>query len=459
MTTITAAAAYWTAVLAESGAQARADAVAALLASGTKLKFYDSGGSLIRTVTTDAWTRGALSQSAYPITPGAFAGSQTGTGTPALVVATTSADVEIFRTTAGVLSGVFQIPSAFASGVDLTAGSFNLTYPSPGSASSGKRWYPGHYFYASQDWTHDVTMVESRRNKVKTNPYFAGYQLTPWWDKMETAQGVYNFGPVLAELDKAEYDGKMVWLRLMERSFHGSARGLPCPQYIYDGGGTYASQTNGQNILAPKFWVTWVGEAFLSMVSAMLAAVDDHPAYQGTITEECSIAGSWLQAGYTWQAMNAFVLEYCRVGSAGSINGLWHQNMGWSNEPSSDTTEHYRMTDTVARTYKAGLSPTDLQIPPNSLAYQNTTYGSYIPTRYAGETFFAPNVEYMTYTAAGNTAKKIIDYGVDTLGVHFIGWANTDYSGSWAFTDDDAIAEVARQQGRITTARPSNVPE
>lgn len=459
MTTITAAAAYWTAVLAESGAQARADAVAALLASGTKLKFYDSGGSLIRTVTTDAWTRGALSQSAYPITPGAFTGSQTGTGTPALVVATTSADVEIFRTTAGVLSGVFQIPSAFASGVDLTAGSFNLTYPSPGSASSGKRWYPGHYFYTSQDWTHDVVMVESRRNKVKTNPYFAGYRLMAWWDKMETAQGVYNFGPVLAELDKAQADGKMVVLSIEERSFHGSARGLPCPQYIYDGGGTYAYTGNGENILAPKFWVPWVNEAFLAMVAAFMSAIDDHPALQMVMTEETTFEGAWMQSGWTWQAMNAFILEYCRVGSEGAVNSLWHQNMGWSNEPSSDTTEHYRMTDTVVYVHNAGLSPTDLRHAPSSTAYLNTTYGSYCTTRYAGQTFFAPCVEYHTYIATGHTAKSVLNFGVDTLGVNFICWQPTDYSGSWVFTADDAINEVTAQQGRINEARPTNVPE
>lgn len=326
-----------------------------------------------------------------------------------------------------------------------------------GGEESQRRWYPGHYFYASDDFTHTVTMVESRRNMVKTNPYFKGYHLLTFWDKMESTAGVYNFGPLLTELDKAQSDGKMVWFRLMERSFHGDSRGLPCPQYIYDGGGTYADNTSGQNILAPKFWVPWVEEAFLNMVAAMMVAIDDHPALQGVMTEECSIAGAWLQPDWTWQKMNAFILEYCRVGSEGAKKSIWYQNMGWSNEPSDNTTEHYRMTDTVVRTYKAGIGPTDLAHEPSGGSYSDTTYGSYIPSRYAGEAVLGGCVEYYTYTHSPYTAKSILDYGVDEVGCHFIHWSNTDYAASWQFTDADAIAEVTLQQGRINTTKPSNM--
>lgn len=458
MSTIIPAAAYWTAVLAEATDADRADAVAALLANGTKLKFYDSSGSLIRTVTSAAWTRAAQSGNYYPITPGAFTDAGTGTGTPATVVITSSADVEICRTTAGVMANTFRISEAFDTGKVLDAGAFKLKYPTASAAPTGKKWYPGHYFGASQEWTHDVLMVESRRNKVKNNPYFQGYNLQVFWDKLETSAGVYNFAPVIAELDKAQADGKKVWLRLEERSFHGATRGLPCPQYIHDGGGTYAHTGNGENILAPKLWVPWVGSAYLAMVAAFTAAVDGHPALQGFMTEEATIEGSWLQSGYTWQAMNAFLLEYCRIGSQGCVESLWHQNMGWSNEPASDTTEHYRMTDTVVRTYQAGCAPTDLRHEPSSTAFLKTVYGKYITTRYAGETFFHSKVEYHTYIAPGHTAKSVLDHGVDTLGLQFITWQPTDYSAAWQFTDTDAIAEVNRQLGRINTARPTSAP-
>lgn len=445
---------WWETVLPEVSEQDRADAGAALLANGTKLKFLDASGALIRTVTSDAWTRAAQNGNAYPIVPGAWTDPGTGSGTPETIVITTASDVEILRLPAAAFS--LAVPIA---GATVAPGAARLRYPASGPPpASGKRWHPGHYFVVSNDYTHDVTMVESRRNKVRTNPYFAGYQLQVFWDKLETAQGVYNFGPVLAELDKAQSDGKTAWLRIMERSFHGASRGLPCPAYIHDGGGTYAHTGNGQNMLAPKFWVPWVGSALFAMVAALMEAVDGHPALQGVMTEECSLEGAWLQPGWTWQAMNAWILEYCRIGSQGAVNSLWHQNMGWSNEPSTDTVEHYRMTDTIVRTYKAGLSPTDLCHEPHGTAYLDTTYGKYITTRYAGETFFFPGVEYHTYIAAGHTAQSVLDHGVDDLGVQFIFWNPTDYSASWVFTADDAIAEVTRQQGRINTTRPSNVP-
>lgn len=44
----------------------------------------------------------------------------------------------------------------------------------------------------------------------------------------------------------------------------------------FDGGGTFAEVANGENILAPKFWVPWVGEAFLDMIAAMMVAIYGH---------------------------------------------------------------------------------------------------------------------------------------------------------------------------------------
>lgn len=187
-----------------------------------------------------------------------------------------------------------------------------------------------------------------------------------------------------------------------------------------------------------------------------MAAIDDHPALQGVYTEEAVIAGAYLEPGWTWQKMNAYILEFCRVGSEGAVNSLWHQNMGWSNESSTDTTEHYRMTDTIVRTYKAGLSPTDLRLS-TSTATLNTVYGKYIYDRYAGETFFGSNVEWYDFFLPEGP-KALIDFGVDTLGLHFIAYQEGPASGG-TFTGDDCIAEVTRQLGRINTSRPLSVPE
>ncbi len=454
MATITPAAAYWTAVLAETGASDRADAVATLLTTGTKLKFYDSGGSLIRTVTAAAWTKGALTQSHYPITPGAFTGSQTGTGTPATVIVTTSADVEIFRTTAGVLSGVFSIPSAFATSVDLVAGSFKLKYPSPTTAPSGKRWHPGHYLMVC-DASARTGMVDSERNLVRYEANWQGYHGEYWWHRLESTQGVYDFSIITDDLDKAQADGKMMWVQLMNRSFHGTSRGAFCPTYITNAGWTYAYTGGGQNFAGCKMWVPACGEAWLDMLDACLAEISTHPALQGVTTEEGAQSGAWLQSGYTWQAMNEFVLEQSLRGSQGIGDALWHNCMGWSNEPGDDLTEHYRMTDTVVRSHRAGLAPRDLAMS-DYLAWNANDYGKYIFDRYAGEAYFYGCIDWGAYFLP-ETPRQLIDNAVD-LGVNFMFW-HPMYSGQGAnFTSADVIAEVTRRGGSLNDTRPSNAP-
>ncbi|MCO6445744.1 MAG: hypothetical protein J5J04_16850 [Anaerolineae bacterium] len=455
MATFTPAAAYWTAVLAASGDSARATAVADLLTTGTKLKFYDSGGTLIRTVETAAWTKGALTQNHYPITPGAFTGSQTGTGTPATVVVTASDDTEIFRTTAGVLENVFQIPSAFATGVDLTAGSFTLKYPSSQAAPSGKVWTPGHYLMVTDDYNR-LGMLESSRNLVKTNSNWVGYYGHYWWHRCESTEGVYDFSIITDDLDKAAADGKKMWVMLNNRSFHGSARGSFCPAYIVNAGWTYAYTGGGENFAGPKLWVSGCGGAWLNFLDAALDAIAGHSAFQGMTTEENQMSGCWLQAGWTWQAHNEFLLEQSRRGAAKVQNGLWHNNMSWSNEPASDTTEHYRMTDTMVRVHRSGLAPNDLRLSGTGGPPTVTPYGSYCFTRYAGEAYFMAQVEWLTYFLP-ESPRQIIDYAVDTLGMNFIGWqpVASGYSGQ-TFSITDVIAEVNRQSGRINDTRPTN---
>lgn len=457
MTTVTPAAAYWTAVLAETTDSDRAAAIAALLASGTKIKLYDSGGSLLRTVTTDAWSAGSVSSNAYPITPGAFTDGGTGTGTPALAVFTTSDDTELFRCSAGVLSGVFQVASALASGVALTAGSFVLNYPtSDASTPSGKRWYPGHYMMATDD-TNRTGILESSRNLVKTDPNWKGYYCHYWWNRLESTQGTYDFSSILTDLDKAAADGKKVWIMPHNRSFHGaSARGGFAPAYIVNAGWTYEHAGNGQTIAACKLWVPGCGEAWLDFIAALCEAVRDHEALQGITTEESVQEGAYLESGWTYQLMNAFLLEQSRVGAENIGDALWHNNMAWPNESMSDLTEHYRVTDTMVRTHRAGLAPNDLRLSTNS-ATLSTTYGSYCFTRYAGEAYFLSSVEWPTFFMP-DRPKALLDFAVDTLGMQFIMWQPV-LAGSatgLTFTFSDVQAEVTRQSGRIATARPIN---
>lgn len=452
MSTITPAAAYWAAVLPASGDLARANAIAALLAAGTKLKFYDSGGSLIRTVTSAAWTRAAQSGNHYPITPGAFTASQTGNGAAVMAVVTTSADVEIFRVPVG--TGGFEVPADFSAGVDLTAGSFVGLYPTTAAAPTGKRWYPGHYLMTN-DAVNRLGMLEAERNLVKNKANWQGYHGNYWWHRLESTQGNYDFSIITNDLDKAQADGKKMWVQLMNRSFHGASRGLFCPAYVTDAGWTYTYTGGNQNFAGCKLWVSACGEAWLDMVDACLLAIKDHPALQGVTTEEAAQSGAWLQAGYTWQAMNAFLLDQSLRGSSGIGSALWHNCMGWSSEPSSDTTEHYRMTDTVVRSHRAGLAPFDLVL--SSYArWDANDYGKYIFTRYAGEAYFYGGMDWIAHFQP-EMPRQLIDNAV-SLGVNFIFWHPVYAASNPTFTTAQVIAEIDRRGGGLNDVRPTNAP-
>lgn len=119
----------WNAVLAQTTSLARADAFAALLPTGSKIKFYSSTNTLIRTVTTGAWTRGNILNNAYVITPGTITDAASGSGTPTYAVITNPSDTEIFRCTAGVGSGVLQLQTAITNSDPITVGTFSIGYP------------------------------------------------------------------------------------------------------------------------------------------------------------------------------------------------------------------------------------------------------------------------------------------------------------------------------------------
>lgn len=455
MSTITPAAAYWTAVLAEVADVDRAEAVKDLLTTGTKLKIYDSGDTLIRTVETAAWTRGALAGGKYPLTPGAFVSNTTGSGTPSYVVITSSADVEIMRMPAGVLSGTMRFPAAIAGGTELDPGTFALAYPTDAVTPTGKRWFPGHYLFASDDVNH-LGMLESRRNLVKTNANWAGYHNQYWWHSLESTEGVYDFSMITDDLAKAEADGKALVVRLMERSFHGTTRPFPVPAYITS---TYSGTYTSGSFIGTKLWEPTVNERLILMIEALYAACEPYAAFQGLAMEESSMVDIF-QPDYTHAKMAAWWLKMSERCGAAAGNCLFFSNMNYGYSSSATPTRLEIMTE-MATVDRIGTGASDARLDGDrnggALSYP------FNPWQWAGIAPLFAGVEYNTYSTdplrPTRTAKDYLDFGVDTLKLNFMGWmARTSTSGV-DFNIYDVIDEIDLQSGRINTARPTNAPE
>lgn len=125
----------WAAIFATARrTQSRAAAFAGLMPNGSKLRLYSgaslsslSGATLIRTIDVAAWSAGSVqSDGRYPLVPGAFTDSGSGSGIPNIAVFLDDDGDEIVRTTAGVGEGVFQLGAALTNGVPITGGSFEL---------------------------------------------------------------------------------------------------------------------------------------------------------------------------------------------------------------------------------------------------------------------------------------------------------------------------------------------
>ena len=328
-----------------------------------------------------------------------------------------------------------------------------------------KRWNPGHYLFAAEDTSY-TGMQESRRNLVRYDPNWAGYQNIYLWSNHESTAGNYNFSLILQDLDKAQADGKMLIIRLMDRRFNlGSFpyRPFPIPAYVRDSlNGTWGTFDEDGNPIKVylKTWVPAVRERLFLFVEALLNTVKDHPAFQGLFTEETTMGGEGYrifdQAGYTLAEEAAYWREFSERGSAAVGDGIFFMNMNYGYSSSATNPSRYDIMERFATIDRSGVGASDARITGDrnggALGYP------FNPWQWKGTTSLIAGIEFNTYTTdparPTRTAKEYLDFGVDTLGLNFMGWmVRTDTSGV-DFNIFDVIEEVTLQSGRINTAKP-----
>jgi hypothetical protein len=333
-----------------------------------------------------------------------------------------------------------------------------------------KRWYPGHYIHCSEAVGRSG-IDNSKRALVANNPNFVGYQVSIWWGQTESTLG--NYANLTTQLNAArtaaQQDGKKIWLRLWERSFTGYDRPAPFPSYIT--AGQQFTSTGGQNVLAPKLYLTAVQTPFLNWCQAAAEYCAANPEFVLISTEEYTIQGDHLNSDFypggpaaydaLWMNFAARMVTY-----AGDC--LFHVNTGWSPYFPPVYSTDYPLADALVTTHGAGLGATDL-IKDNEQGSGTlfTNFGSFIfrdstnPDRpgMRGRTFFALQFEWGSYYAIESPAEHL-RWAVDDLGVHFITWdpdKNFGVGASRDWTWAQALAAVNAAGGRINTLRPPNV--
>ncbi len=334
------------------------------------------------------------------------------------------------------------------------------------TVSSGKRWFPGHYLQAT-DAVNRSGMDMSKRSRIQGNPNFIGYQVSIFWGQTEVNFGDYSglYKQLGDAVQAARADGKKLWIRLFERSFHGTSRPRPFPKYISDAGGDYFS-TGSENIWAPKLWEPYVKERFILWAEKVFEFAALNPEIVLISNEEYSIQGAWLQATYSAYAMDQLWRDYAARVVPKSGDVLIHLNTGWSTVWPLNYSIDKATLDQLVYNYKVGIGPTDLRKDNNQgSATLATNFGSFMfnlptgsPAGYQGQAFYTINYEWPDYNSDESPEAHLL-WAYNTLGVHFIGWDPDpdSYSGTrWNW--NHALTAVNSSNGLIRKNKPSLVP-
>lgn len=136
MSAITLTAASWISYLAQTTAANRAAVVAGWFPSGATIEFLDADDAVIRTVTTASWSVAAAQGTKYPVVPGTYTDSATGSGTPVTAVFK-DGSTERFRCTCGTsASDFYRLRANIVAGVPISRGSFAVLIGPPPSAGN-----------------------------------------------------------------------------------------------------------------------------------------------------------------------------------------------------------------------------------------------------------------------------------------------------------------------------------
>ncbi|MFN8760232.1 MAG: hypothetical protein ACK5XA_15660 [Tagaea sp.] len=330
-----------------------------------------------------------------------------------------------------------------------------------------KRWFPGHYMQCSENVSR-TGLAQSKRAITASNSNFIGYQVNIFWGQTETSFG--NYSALYSQLDAirlaAQQDGKKIWLRLYERSFHGFSRPAAFPTYLTSDQWFADTASGAENVVAPKLWRADVRERFLLWSEAAAAYCAANPEFVLLSSEEWSIQGGWrLQPEYqTGEPLDFVWFEFARRVGAAAGDCLVHVNTGWSSW--TKTVEQYKALSDQVIAYGAVLGPTDLRKDNEQFsATLATNFGSFMfnapnasPPGYRGIAAYAINYEWPDYNSVESPAEHL-RWAVDDLGVHFIGWDPDRDSGgtsrNWSWSQ--ALAAVNNAGGRINTAVPSSI--
>ncbi len=309
-----------------------------------------------------------------------------------------------------------------------------------------KKWYPGHYLYATDNANH-LGILDNHRNRIKNNPYFTGYHAQYWWHRLEPKKGEYDFSMIIEDLNKAQADGKKLTLMFYDRIFHKN-RPFPVPNYLVEDpiyeGGVYMHDTN----TLPKLWVPSLVDRQILLIEALAKEVDDHPALAAFLFQETALSARQEQEGFTEKKYHDSLI---RLNQAASNSFKKTPVIHWTNFGLTPDLRDSFMKE-IIEVQKGGFGTPDTYNNNNNGAL-SSAFGKYYE-KYDGIAVKYASVESSSYQTEKNM-EEVLNFGVDVLKLNFMAWSPKTWGEGYMI--DDAILAINKQEGRINTKAPLNM--
>jgi hypothetical protein len=323
-----------------------------------------------------------------------------------------------------------------------------------------KKWYPGHYLYASPK-PFLGSMVSEYRDLVKDNPYFRGYHCRYWWVALEKSKGVYDFSIIEKDIETARADGKKLIVHIHDRDHVGQT--LPIPEYlttdpVYEGG-YYRCTENAYPKYMPKLWVPAVAERWGELLKALGRKFDQDTILAYVCMEETSLVEAANQPGFSSAKLRDGYKIIYSAAAEGLPNTLFSQYANWpgglTREDADDMMKHL----VSLRHGMGGPDALNARKPfdgVKSIGALDNWFGPYY--------ILYKNIMPVTSSSQANSYKvndplKLLDYSINNLNSHFMSWVPyTKESDKYnLFGIDEVIQMVTAEKGRINTTPPANI--
>ncbi len=286
------------------------------------------------------------------------------------------------------------------------------------AATTAIKWNPGHYVAV-----YPSSGAADMANQLAKSALFRGVEKTYDWNTLEPSRGTYNFTAISSDLDYLSSINKKLIILVRPNAFGMNENHVP--SYItgpeFGGGVFYANLSGTTWAWEPVMWNTAVRDRFISLLQALAARFDSHPALEAIQVIDESAVQHFdptvpQNAGVDAYSLTAFTNNLTSIATAARAAFTQTQTELGFNYPAGASPDPLPIWANAAQTTGFGLGAPDVIASATWLTNYSYTY-------FPNLSGFVPlhaTVDWMDYEK--DTVSNIYTYARDSLKATHIRW-------------------------------------